>query len=90
MATYPQYSRLEKPMKRGAWRATVHGVTKSWMRLSNMALSLSMSQSVGLCHFPLKQKSICGKALLKGLIVHHLFVMFYQYFTGPRLLIKDK
>ena len=25
-----QYSCLENPMDRGAWRATVHGVTKSW------------------------------------------------------------
>ena len=28
-----QYSCLENPMDRGAWRATVHGVTKSQMRL---------------------------------------------------------
>ena len=26
----PQYSSLENPMDRGAWQATVHGVTKSW------------------------------------------------------------
>ena len=32
-----QYSCLENPMDRGAWRATVHGVTKSWTRLSNSA-----------------------------------------------------
>ena len=25
-----QYSCLENSMERGAWRATVHGVTKSW------------------------------------------------------------
>ena len=25
-----QYSRLENPMDRGAWRATVHGVAQSW------------------------------------------------------------
>ena len=25
-----QYSCLENPMDRGAWRATVHGLTKSW------------------------------------------------------------
>ena len=25
------------PMDRGAWWATVHGVTKSWMRLSDRA-----------------------------------------------------
>ena len=29
-----QYSCLENPMDRGAWRATVHGVTQSWTRLS--------------------------------------------------------
>ena len=30
-----QYSCLEKPMDRGAWWATVHGVEKSRTRLSN-------------------------------------------------------
>ena len=29
------YSCLENPMDRGAWRATVHGVTKSWTQLSD-------------------------------------------------------
>ena len=29
-----QCSYLENPMDRGAWRATVHGVAKSWTRLS--------------------------------------------------------
>ena len=30
-----QYSCLENPMDRGAWWATVHGVTKSQMRLND-------------------------------------------------------
>ena len=30
-----QYSCLENPMDGGAWWATVHGVPKSWTRLSN-------------------------------------------------------
>ena len=30
-----QYSCLENPMVRGAWWAAVHGVTKSWTRLSD-------------------------------------------------------
>ena len=30
-----QYSCLENPMDRGAWWATVHGVVKSWTRLSD-------------------------------------------------------
>ena len=29
-----QYSCLQNPMDRGAWRAIVHGVAKSWTRLS--------------------------------------------------------
>ena len=29
-----QYSCLGNPMDRGAWQATVHGVTKNWTRLS--------------------------------------------------------
>ena len=29
-----QYSSLENPMDRGAWRATVHGITKRWTWLS--------------------------------------------------------
>ena len=30
-----QYSCLENPMDRGAWRAIVHGVMKSWTQLSD-------------------------------------------------------
>ena len=30
-----QYSYLGNPMDRGAWWATVHGVTKSWTQLSD-------------------------------------------------------
>ena len=30
-----QYSGLENSMNRGAWQATVHGVPKSWTRLSD-------------------------------------------------------
>ena len=33
---YPlQYSCLENPMDRGAWRATVHGDARSWTQLSD-------------------------------------------------------
>ena len=30
-----QYSCLENSMDRGAWRATVYGVAKSWTQLNN-------------------------------------------------------
>ena len=32
-----QYSCLENPMDRGAWRATVHSVAKSWTRLKQLS-----------------------------------------------------
>ena len=34
-----QYSCLENPMDRGAWRATGHGVAKSQTRLSNFTFT---------------------------------------------------
>ena len=34
-----QYSCLENPMDRGAWWATVHGVTTSWTGLSNLTFT---------------------------------------------------
>ena len=37
-----QYSCLENPMERGAWRATVHGVAKSWTRLSDFTHNISL------------------------------------------------
>ena len=39
MATY---FCLENPMDRGAWRATVHGVSKSWTRLSEFTFTHSI------------------------------------------------
>ena len=34
-----QYSCLENPMDKGAWWATVHGVAKSWTRLSDFTFT---------------------------------------------------
>ena len=37
-----QYSCLENPMDKGAWQATVHGVTKSRTQLSMQLMTLSV------------------------------------------------
>ena len=37
--TLLQYSCLENPMDGGAWKAAVHGVAKSWTRLSNFTFT---------------------------------------------------
>ena len=49
-----QCSCLENPMDRGAWWATVHGVTKSWTRLI-------MHPCTTTCHFQIMIKtSVCN------------------------------
>ena len=40
---------LGNPMDRGAWRATVHRVTKSWTRLSNQRTIITPPQDPGCC-----------------------------------------
>ena len=40
-----QYSCLENPMDRGAWQATVHGVTKSWTQLSDYTIKRGLTVS---------------------------------------------
>ena len=39
MTCYLQYSCLENPMDGGAWWAAVHGVAKSWTRLSDFTFT---------------------------------------------------
>ena len=47
---YPlQYSCLENPMGGGAWWAAVHGVAKSWARLSDFTFTF---------HFPALEKEM--------------------------------
>ena len=47
-----QYSCLENPMDRGAWWATVHGVTNSWTRLSeNFHFQENLAECCSLKYF---------------------------------------
>ena len=41
-----QYPCLENPMDGGAWQATVHGVAKSWTRLSVSSLSYGKTNTI--------------------------------------------
>ena len=56
-----QYSCWDNPMERGAWRATVHGVTKSWTRLSLTCTltkkSLCMTKFLLIHHY--SQSRVC-------------------------------
>ena len=46
-----QYSCLENPMDRGAWWATIHGVTKSRTRLSDFCVGVFRGLSITPPHF---------------------------------------
>ena len=50
-----QYSCLENPMDRGAWRATVYGVTKSWTRLSDFTHTHTHTHTQGAYSFKLEE-----------------------------------
>ena len=53
-----QYSCLENPMDGGAWQAAVHGVVKSWTRLSDFTFNFHFSFSyIGEGHGNLLQYS---------------------------------
>jgi len=44
-----RYSSLENPMDRGAWQATVHGVTKSWKQLNIHAFFFRFFSHISHC-----------------------------------------
>ena len=58
-----QYSCLKNSMDRGAWWVTVHGVTKSWTRLSDFTLIYKFILS----HFALQKKltQYCKSTILQ-------------------------
>ena len=63
-----QYSCLENSMDRGAWRATVHGVTKSQTQLSDILKAISkysliLGTGVGFHH----ELGVGGKQTLSNL-----------------------
>ena len=60
-----QYFCLENPTDRGAWQATVHGVSKSWTWLSNVTFFLRVGKVIILHKLPLH------KSLLSVLGLHH-------------------
>ena len=56
-----QYSCLEKPMDRGVCWATVHGVTKSWTRLSDFTNTFIKNQTQIYHYLTGDQKSFLSK-----------------------------
>ena len=42
-----QFSCLENPVDRGAWRAAVHGVAQSWTRLKQLSMHACIGEENG-------------------------------------------
>ena len=69
-----QYSCLENPMDRGAWWATVHGVTKSRTQLKRLSTYTHKSEIVGsqeLCFGP---RPVIAKA-----VIYHILPFTYLF-----------
>ena len=69
-----QYSSLENPMDRGAWWATVHGVAKTWTRLSDQA----QKEAKGTWTWGKKR----GEGIGKGLFMRKTSFGFRERFEG--------
>ena len=66
-----QYSCLENPMDRGAWWATVHGVTQSWKRLKQLSTCAPRMRQPCVCPqegsgVPVKPPSVCPAVVKEG------------------------
>ena len=73
-----QYSCLENPMDGGTWWATVHGVTKSWTRLSDFTFTFTLkARSFSLTYY----LSICSSLLYSQT---HIFNNWSKPFLPPK------
>ena len=72
-----QYSCLENPTDRGAWRATVHGVAKSQTRLSDFTFNTLLSPDLLIWHaFHYGHQTVEGVS-----DSFHLCSVFHYYHT---------
>ena len=70
-----QYSCLENPLDRGAWRATVHGVTKSQTCLNDWASTAQFCSNLGEGEVAQSCRTLCDPmdCSLPGSSVHGIF-----------------
>ena len=69
------YSYLENPMDRRAWRAMVHGITKSWTRLKRLSMQACIHAHAPFC--PFKTLSTVRVELTPGRIYHSLVLVTF-------------
>ena len=73
-----QYSCLENPMDRGAWQATVQGVTKNWTRLQLPLHFTSLHTSLWGTHPHLQGFLHCVFQFFSSLLLTHLKIHPHQ------------
>ena len=81
MATHSIYSCLENPMDKGAWRTTVHRVTKTlqtWLKL--LSTHTHVQQYIPSC-----QNVIPPVLCFYIVSVHHVILMWMRYFQSGTL-----
>ena len=76
-----QYSCLENSMDRGAWQATVHGVTKNQTQLSNFHIHLTLKVCTLIQYFRVRVK--IHFILNRNPILHHLIKRSFFTFQRP-------
>ena len=75
-----RYSCLENPMERGAWKATVHKVTKSWTKLKRLSmhaalyLGMSTARSFWNSNTPMRYEKITQKMNVS--VIYYLDYIF--------------
>ena len=87
-----QYSCLENPMDRGAWWATVHGVTKSRTLLSDFTFTFNVLITTfhKMIHFQIYiNKSVLNKYSLEGLMLKLKLQYFGHLMQRTDSLEKD-
>ena len=100
-----QYSSLENPMDRGAWQATVHGVTKSWTWLKQLSMQAHMHVNPNLSVYPthlfpswcpyvclFSMTLFCGGffAIELPISKHHFESLLSEVFLSKHILLKDR
>ena len=75
-----QYSCLENSMDRGAWRATVHGVTKSLIRLKRLSAHTHTHTHTSqnrACTRDMWQGARCGMIFMLAFIIYkHKYILY--------------
>ena len=83
-----QYSCLENPMDRGAWRAAVHGVSKCWTQLKQLSTHTCITYY---CSFQVKKLRLrVAKRLYIKLWILNIKIMNYNYELQFIILGSDK